>query len=136
MGLGLAVAILSRSYSGATGNYPMALGAIMALLGVIVAGKAFRAANSNKRELIQAPIKFTIAIGACVVYLALLVPLGFYTASVLLMLVLPYLLGFRNPVYLALVTMGFVAIVFIVFTVVLEKPLPTEFWSSTRIGVN
>jgi hypothetical protein len=61
-------------------------------------------------------------------------PLGFFTASVLLMLVMPVVLGFRQPVYLVLMALVFMALVWVVFSVVLEKPLPPEFWSAMRRG--
>lgn len=136
IGLGLAVVVLARPYSGATGLYPTVLGSIMALLGFMIAVRAMRSATRNTREIVSHPINFTITMTAAAVYLALVVPLGFYTASVLLMLVLPFLLGFRRPRYSVLMTLGFVSLVFLVFSVVLEKPLPAEFWSYARLGAD
>lgn len=133
IGLGLAVAVLARPYSGATGLYPTVLGSVMALLGIMVAIRAMRLTTRNTRELLPKPGNFIIAIAASAAYLTLLVPLGFYTASVLLMLILPFILGFRRTRYSALMTIAFVFLVFLVFSVVLEKPLPAEFWSYARL---
>ncbi len=135
-GLGLAAAVLARHYSGATGIYPMVLGTIMGLLGVIIAARAFRSTKDKERELLPQPGNLSIAAAASILYLALVVPLGFYTASVILMLGLPFVLGFRRPKYLIMMTVCFVTIVFVVFTIVLEKPLPAEFWSTARLGAN
>jgi glucose dehydrogenase len=61
-------------------------------------------------------------------------PLGFFTASGLVMLIMPLMLGFRQPIYLVLMALIFMALVWVVFSIVLEKPLPPEFWSSARRG--
>ncbi len=124
--LGIAAAWGARAYSGASGTYPLVLGLLLAFTGAIVALKALRATSSVKRILIEAPARLytTMAIG--VLYVGLVVPLGFYTASFLLMLILPAALGFRRHVYALTVGVIFVAIVYLVFSVFLERPLPRE----------
>lgn len=134
LGLGATAAILSRSYAGASGVYPLALGTVLASIGIAIALRAMYAGNKQVRELVTAPGSLAFAIIASVGYLSLIVPLGFYTASVLLMLFLPLALGFRRLPYLLIVTAVFMLLVFIVFSVVLEKPLPAEFWSLRRRG--
>ncbi len=126
MALGIAAAWMATSYSGAGGTYPMVLGIILTLLGGAVAGKAIRASSDRERVLIDAPVKMMTAVVAGVIYVALVVPLGFYTASFLLMLLLPMALGFRQGVYALMVAVVFIGIVYLVFTVLLEKPLPRE----------
>lgn len=124
--LGLAAAWGATAYTGASGNYPMVLGLLLALTGAIVAGRAIRAQSTTERVLIDAPVKLYTAVAVGVAYVALVVPLGFYTASFLLMLVLPFALGFRRLVYALTVGAVFTAIVYLVFSVFLERPLPRE----------
>lgn len=126
MALGLAAAWGATGYSGASGYYPLVLGLLLALSGGVVALKAMRSVPSADRVLVDAPTKFytTIAIG--VIYVALVVPLGFYTSSFLLMLVLPAALGFRRYIYALIVGAIFTVIVYLVFSVLLERPLPRE----------
>ncbi len=126
MGLGIAAAWMATSYHGAGGTYPMVLGVILTLLGGTVTFKAVRAGSQLQRGLIDAPAKMlsTIAIGA--VYVALVVPVGFYASSFLLMLALPAALGFRKLVYALVVAAVFILIVYLIFSVLLEKPLPRE----------
>lgn len=133
-GVGLIVALLSRSYSGASGFYPLVLGIVMALVGAIIAIKAIMTGSQTIRVLAPAPAKLLLSAIACMIYVFLVVPLGFYTASVLLMLLLPVLLGFRRPLFLCLMAVGFVGLIYVLFSLVLEKPLPAEFWSYTRMG--
>lgn len=124
--LGLGVAWMAREYRGASGTYPMVLGLILALCGGLVGVRALRIPATAQRTLVEAPTAFIIALGIATAYVALVVPLGFYTASALLMLALPTALGFRRPAY-ALVTAGvFMTLVWLVFSLLLEKPLPAE----------
>lgn len=124
--LGLAAAYGATAYSGASGNYPMVLGLLLALTGLIVAVRAIRSQANAERVLIDAPGKLYTAIAVGVAYVALVVPLGFYTASFLLMLVLPLALGFGRLVYALVVGAIFTGLVYLVFSVLLERPLPRE----------
>lgn len=124
--LGLAAAYGATAYSGASGNYPLVLGLLLALTGALVAFRAIRSNTITERVLIDAPGKLYTAIGVGVIYVALVVPLGFYTSSFLLMLALPIALGFRRHVYALTVGAAFTAIVYLVFSVFLERPLPRE----------
>ena len=126
VGLGIAAAWMATSFNGAGGTYPMVLGIILTLLGGTVALKAVRSGTTTQRTLIEAPSKMITAVAIAVVYVALVVPLGFYSSSILLMLALPVALGFRQWVYGLVVALVFMLIVFLVFSILLEKPLPRE----------
>ncbi len=131
--IGLTAAWLARSYTGAGGTYPMVLGAVLAVLGMIVAVRAVRSTANAERTLVDAPLQLVIALGVGAAYIAMVVPVGFYTSSLMLMFAIPLALGFRRPVYLSVTSIGFVAIVYIVFSILLEKPLPAEFWAGVRM---
>lgn len=126
VGLGIAAAWMATSYSGAGGTYPMVLGVILTLLGAAVALRAIRKGSDAARPLIDAPVKMITAVAIAAIYVALVVPLGFYTSSFLLMLALPIALGFRQGVYALIVALVFMTVVYLVFSVLLEKPLPRE----------
>ena len=126
LALGLAAAWGAGAYTGASGNYPRVLGLLLALTGAVVALRALRSTIPVERVLIDAPVKLYTAIAVAVVYMALVVPLGFYTSSFLLMLALPLALGFRRLVYALTVGAIFTVIVYMVFSVLLERPLPRE----------
>lgn len=126
LALGLAAAWGAGAYTGASGNYPRVLGLLLALSGVVVAIRAMRSKLSTERILIDAPVKLYTTIGIAVIYVALVVPLGFFTSSFLLMLALPFALGFRRHNYALTVGAIFILIVYLVFSVFLERPLPRE----------
>lgn len=132
--LGGAAAWAAAAYSGATGGYPLALGLILAASGGGILLRALVAPRNRARPLLDAPGNFFIAVAASGIYGALIVPLGFYSASVLLMLCLPPALGFRRPVFTLCAAFVFTASIWAVFTLVLEKPLPAELWSPARFG--
>ncbi|MEM5543665.1 tripartite tricarboxylate transporter TctB family protein [Sulfitobacter sp. AS92] len=125
-GLGIAAAWKATDYTGASGNYPMVLGLILALLGGAVTVKALRSGRNEPRALISAPTQMFIAAVLSTIYVALVVPLGFYTASFLLMLALPVALGFRQGIYALIVALVFMILIYLVFSLLLEKPLPRE----------
>ncbi len=126
MVFGLTAAWGATNYTGASGIYPLVLGLLLALTGAVVAFKAIRTNISIERVLIEAPIKLYTGIAVAVIYVALVVPLGFYTSSLLLMLVMPFALGFRRFIYALTVGAVFTAIVYVVFSVFLERPFPRE----------
>ncbi len=129
-GIGIGAAWMARDYAGASGIYPMVLGLILALLGGAVAVRAVRSGRNEVRVLIDAPAQMITAAVIATIYVALVVPLGFYTASFLLMLALPLALGFRQALYALVVSLVFMALIYLVFSVLLEKPLPREFFQS------
>jgi putative tricarboxylic transport membrane protein len=125
---GAAAAFKAAAYPGASGGYPMALGVILAVLGAIVALKALREHYLNERPLTENTPRMVLTLVCGALYLALVPVLGFYTASALVVIALPIALGFRQPVYLGAVTVVFIGIVWSVFSLLLEKPLPAELW--------
>ena len=76
--------------------------------------------------MVNAPAKLVTAALVSTIYVALVIPLGFYTASFLLVLAMPLALGFRRLVYALTVAVVFMSLIYLVFSVLLEKPLPRE----------
>ncbi|ASM72026.1 MULTISPECIES: tripartite tricarboxylate transporter TctB family protein [Roseobacteraceae] len=124
--IGIFAAWMATNYKGASGIYPMVLGLVLTLLGATVAIKALRQPTNQPRTLIDVPAKLVTAALVATIYVALVMPLGFYTASFLLVLTMPLALGFRRLAYALVVALVFMPVVFLVFSVLLEKPLPRE----------
>ncbi|WP_028954920.1 tripartite tricarboxylate transporter TctB family protein [Sulfitobacter sp. 20_GPM-1509m] len=126
VGIGIFAAWMATSYKGASGTYPMVLGLVLTLLGATVSIKALRQPTDQPRALVNAPAKLVTAALVSTIYVALVIPLGFYTASFLLVLAMPLALGFRRLVYALTVAVVFMSLIYLVFSVLLEKPLPRE----------
>ncbi|EAV41568.1 hypothetical protein SIAM614_30696 [Stappia aggregata IAM 12614] len=126
--IGAAAAFKAAAYPGASGGYPMVLGLVLAGLGCLVSLKAFNEKRLDARPLTQHMPRMLLTLVCGALYLALVPVLGFYTTSALVVIALPLVLGFRQPVYLGVVTIVFIGIVWSVFSLLLEKPLPAEIW--------
>lgn len=127
--LGLAIAWIANSYSGATGGYPLALGMILSACGILIAIRAIVFMPNQERKLFENPKNFLIVLIGAIAYIGLITLLGFYTASALLMTILPWTLGFRRPFYSLIMTVIFVFLVWLIFYQGFEKTLPDEIWS-------
>jgi hypothetical protein len=112
----------------------MVLGLILTLLGSTVAARAVRSGSREARAIIEAPVPMVTAAVIAVLYVAAVVTFGFYTASFLLMLTMPLALGFRQVRPALIVAVTFMTIVYLVFSVLLEKPLPREALQSLLVG--
>lgn len=123
-GFGLAAAWQATAYRGASGTYPLVLGLALAGLGVLLALRSGLRGARVPRRLIDQPGRVAVTVLAGAAYLALVPVLGFYLASALVALMLPFALGFRRPVFALLAAAGFIAVVWLVFTALLAKPLP------------
>ena len=124
--LGLFVAFQALQYRGATGVYPLALSLAIAALGAGIALRAAVRGSDANRPIVVDRRHLAVALVGGALYLLLVPRVGFYTASALLVAAMPVAFGFRRPVYLAAVTAVFIALVWAVFSLVLEKPLPRE----------
>lgn len=126
--MGLAAAIMAAGYRGASGLYPGVLGYVLAGLGVILIIRSVWNGRAEAREIIESLPKAAITVTIAAAYLALVPLLGFYLASALLVLIMPVALGFRRHRFALITTLIFIAIVWLVFSLILKKPLPVPYW--------
>ena len=125
---GAAAAYLGMDYRGASGGYPATLGVILAILGLVMILRAIQRDSGETRIIAEAPGRVLIAIGITACYLALVPLLGFYTAGLILMVAMPFALGMRRPIFSLGAAVCFIAFVWLIFAVLIEKPLPPEFF--------
>jgi hypothetical protein len=70
-------------------------------------------------------------VASAVAYLILVPVIGFFTSSAFLVLVLPPALGLRRPILISGTAATFIMLVYVLFTFVLERPLPRELWQAS-----
>lgn len=128
--LGLAAAFKASDYRGATGIYPMSLGLVIAAFGLLIALRAALRGRPVPRPLIENGRNMAIVAALSAAYLALMPVLGFYVASFTAGITLPFALGYRRPLAAVLAAAVFVAVVWMVFAVILQRPLPGAFWAA------
>ena len=54
--------------------------------------------------------------------------LGYFTASFLLIPVISWFLGYRNPKVILAATAGFLCFIYVMFILIFSRPLPREIW--------
>lgn len=128
--VGTVAVTISTSYRGASGGYPGTLGAVLAVLGLFLVLQAVRRSRSGteSRPLATSPLHLMTALAIAAAFLALVPAIGFYSSSLLVLVVLPLALGFRRFTMLAIATVLFMAAVYGTFSILLERPLPREFF--------
>jgi amino acid transporter len=107
---------------------PMALAAILGSLAAIMGGGAvlalLRRDRPWERVEFSRPRGVLIGVVAVVVFPAAMSVLGYYPAMALLIPVLLFAGGYRDPVGVVLCAAGFLAFTYVVFQLVLKTPLP------------
>lgn len=122
--------ILARNFGGGAELFPRGLAVIMMVASAVIFLRAVFwptaiPEGTPKMELPDAKI-----IGLCVlmtlVYIALIVPLGFVTASIIFIIAVCYALGMRNHLAIWLTAFGFVGLLYFLFVRVFHTPLPAD----------
>lgn len=114
----------TASLSGASAIFPRAIGAALICLAAISAVYAFRIRSPTTEE-----VGLAMGLSALVLlalYIWTSVRIGFVTSSLWFVPALALLGGERRAVHIALLTIGFVLAVLIVFEVLFKQPLPPE----------
>jgi len=122
--------ILAQGYGGGAELFPQGLAVIMMLAsGAMFLRAVFWPAaipegipkmDRSERGVI------TLCVIATIAYVALIVPLGFVTASVVFVIAMSYALGMRNHLVIWLTAIGFVGALYYLFARVFHTPLPRD----------
>ena len=110
------------------GFWPFALGAALTIAAVVLLIYTI----SNKKELSKELVALTLPanmrvymmMAIIVVYVGLINVLGFYPASALLIPVTMKLMDFHNKKVIAMTTVGTIAFIYLVFSVLLHTQMP------------
>jgi hypothetical protein len=108
--------------------FPTIIIGILAGLTVLMLAQSFfiRPTPESEKPFFIHPGRFIVATGMTLAYIAAVQHAGYFTASILFVPGIAYILGYRNKKILAGATAGYAAFAFIVFKLVFERPLPPE----------
>ena len=109
---------------------PVAMLVFLIVLGAIMLGQNVIALRRGVKQarVVSRPKRAFSAYFAMVAY-AVLVPLiGFYTSTVLMVPIVAWAFGYRNPPRLLLATAIFAGSVFLIFNVAMSQQFPAEFF--------
>lgn len=70
--------------------------------------------------------RWLVAAAGLLAYVSSFTVIGFYTATFLLTLLMPIGLGYRRPLRALALAVGFTGSLFLIFTILLRRPLPEE----------
>lgn len=82
-------------------------------------------ANDDHRKVMDAWPKLAATVALTTVYIVAIGRVGFYTSSIIFLVALLAVLGVRRPLVLGAVTVGFTAVTYLLFTVLLGVPVPS-----------
>nr|WP_163503770.1 tripartite tricarboxylate transporter TctB family protein [Halomonas socia] len=135
--LAVSVFYYGTTLRGDSGMFPMLIGAVM-LFGSL--GLGLKALMILRHRLWTAPRKqwqredwlalrqISIAAAGLLLYALLVRPLGFFSSTALMMLALPHALGYRHLLGIAINAVVVLAMLYLIFIGVFERPLPREFF--------
>lgn len=118
----------SRGFDETSKGYPLFLSIITILLGAGIAIQTFKQKDEGKNsiEWLYHRMKGSLLIVALFVIWTILLSTktGYLLASILTLMPVLYLLGYKKISHLVLSTFGIVAVVFTLFYLIFEVPLP------------
>ncbi|WP_417843321.1 tripartite tricarboxylate transporter TctB family protein [Thalassospira sp.] len=110
---------------------PVVMLCAMALMGIILIGRTFLKPDlRSDRAVFVAPRRFFLVVFAIGAYALGVATLGFYTSTTLMVPSVAWCFGYRKPFGLALATVIFVGGIALIFLVLMNQDLPTEFFAS------
>lgn len=119
--------LATAHYPGMSGNYPRTLSVMLGIGAALVFVRAILrpGATAGVEFFIHLP-RALLGFVALAIYIGAISVVGYLIPSLVLGIVLPLLLGYRNLWLAALVTLGTILFIVLVFFVVLERPLPPD----------
>lgn len=111
----------------APGLFPRIVGIAGVVVTLLVALRFLQGAADLDEEdglLANPPRRRAVALVSPLVYGALFYLFGFYVSAGVTIAAVPWLLGYRRPVFLVLLALGTIVFLDLMFTVLLDVPIP------------
>ena len=134
---GLVIFVLSVAAFAWTFTFPASAAAYarmvtggMIVLSAVLFARSFTAAERDKvfEPLMRNPRRFLIGATMTVTYAVGCEYVGYYTASLVFIPSAAWVSGLRRPVMIAVTTITYCAMIYGIFEVLFERPLPPEVW--------
>jgi Trk-type K+ transport system membrane component len=112
--------------------FPLLVLGILGGLGVILLVQSFlpQLRTASDRLVIEEPRTLLVAISVTIAYLFFVPVIGYFTSSLIYIVALSRLLGFKNYLALIAISVGYVLLTYIVFALLFQLPLPPEFFQT------
>jgi hypothetical protein len=120
----------ATGYPGRSAYMPVAAAAIGAAMCALWALRSLRLLAAGQAERYPATrddlTRFALILGLAVLYVVGFITIGFFTSTLVLLPVFAVALGYRRWRVIALTTLGFALVLWVVFRLLLSLPLPPE----------
>lgn len=117
-------------YPGRSAYMPAAasgIGFLMCCLWALKAGRLLAHGEAEPLDSTASDLfRFVLILISAAAYLAGFVWLGFFTSTVIMVPAMAWFLEYREPKVIALATLGFTIVLYLVFRMLLAVPLPKE----------
>ena len=115
-----------------SGFWPFILGAALVLIAALIVFDTARHSRQYAEEkiILTAPANVSAykMMAMILVYIILLKIIGFYPSSLLFLIAAMHHLGLRRPKMILAVSLGFLAVLYILFSILLNLSLPLPFF--------
>ncbi|PID43146.1 MAG: hypothetical protein CR981_02150 [Proteobacteria bacterium] len=118
----------SRLFDDASRSYPLFLSALFILLGLALLFKTIKDSDNQLQSItylysrVSGPL--LVALLLVVWVLLLMMNIGYLLSSIIILLPVLWLLGYRNITFILIMAAGVVAVIFILFWILFDIPLP------------
>lgn len=110
---------------GAARIFPLLTVGALGFFSVIYLGRSLLAPRDTGPLVTRADV-FLVVLVLTIVYVNLAVAIGYITATILYIPAVAWLIGFRRPVYISVVTVVYLVSVYALFELVFGRALPSE----------
>lgn len=122
----------AMSFPRESAMFPLLVLGILGGLGVILLVQSFlpQLRTASDRLVIEEPRTLLVGITVTTAYLFFIPVVGYFTSSLIYIVALSRLLGFKNYLTLIAISVGYVLFTYIVFVLLFQRPLPPEFFQT------
>ena len=124
--LSLAMFVLSFDYGGGAQLFPRWISGIMIVCSVALFVRGFLSPTESERMSSGEIRRMALSIVLTIAYVVLIVPIGFFTASLIYLPLAAYSLGLRRHVLIWVTTLIYIGGIYYLFARVFHTPLPRE----------
>lgn len=116
--------LYSESTQDKTAVYVRFLAIALGFMSLLLLGKTLIAHSPRPLDFIKRPKAFFSLVIALIVYVLIMLKLGFFIASALFLPVTMWLMGHRSPLVIGLSTIGLLGFIYLLFVQLFGVPLP------------
>ncbi len=115
----------AAAISGAAAMFPTGVIAVLLFFSVVYLLRAIFRGRATEPMFPHVGLFAVVLVGS-LAYTQLVVTIGYVTSTVLFIPLISWLIGFRRPVYIAVVTVVYVATADLLFEVAFNRPMPED----------